>query len=130
MFNREDYINMAEKANAENKALFIVGTGTPDVQGNFEGELVMADYGYYLCREGTNITDGALNPAYEELKKSEALRKLRAKREEVCFSVVNRGKAWYDSLTIEQYEQLKAWYQAWLCVTKTFVEPVTPAWIK
>lgn len=56
---------------------------------------------------------------------------LRNKREEVCFSVVNRGDIWYDKYvnTDERKQEFEDWYQAWLDVTDTLVEPETPAWI-
>lgn len=54
---------------------------------------------------------------------------LRRRRERECFSVVNRGKAWYDLLTIEQEAELKEWYHAWLNVTDTNVIPVKPSWL-
>lgn len=55
---------------------------------------------------------------------------LREKREKECFSVINRGKLWYDNLTQEQLEELNKWYNDWLNVTETLVEPVKPEWIK
>lgn len=55
---------------------------------------------------------------------------LRLRREEECFSIINRGKLWYDTLTSEQIEELNEWYRAWLDVTTTLVEPKRPEWIK
>ena len=55
-----------------------------------------------------------------------ALRKLRAKE---CFAVINRGKLWYDSLTDEQYSELKNWYFDWLNVTETKNIPCRPTWL-
>ena len=55
---------------------------------------------------------------------------LREKREYECFSIINRGKLWYDTLTSEQIEELNEWYRAWLDVTTTLVEPKRPEWIK
>ena len=54
---------------------------------------------------------------------------LRERREKECFSVINRGKLWYDRLTKEQLSELEAWYQKWLDVTKTMNTPVAPKWI-
>ena len=54
------------------------------------------------------------------------LRKLRAKE---CFPVVNRGKLWYDSLTDDQYSELKDWYFDWLDVTETKNIPCRPVWL-
>lgn len=66
-------------------------------------------------------TEDLLNVRIEEL---------RAKRETECFSIINRGKLWYDTLTPEQTEELNEWYRAWLEVTETLVEPTKPEWIK
>ena len=54
---------------------------------------------------------------------------LRKARERDCFSVINRGKAWYDLLTLEQEAELKEWYAAWLNVTETKVIPTAPSWL-
>ena len=54
---------------------------------------------------------------------------LRSMRERVCFPVINRGKLWYDSLTSEQLEELRKWYNDWLNVTTTLVIPIAPKWI-
>ena len=56
---------------------------------------------------------------------------LQEKRQLECFDLLdNRSKLWYDSLTEEQYNELKTWYQAWLDVTKTKKIPDKPAWLK
>ena len=57
----------------------------------------------------------------------ELLRKLREKE---CFSYINRGSFWYETLTDEQKKELKIWYQGWLDITETQVEPVKPTWLK
>ena len=54
---------------------------------------------------------------------------LRRQREIQCFSVINRGKLWYDKLTESQLEELDAWYNAWLDVTETKTIPEKPIWI-
>lgn len=54
---------------------------------------------------------------------------LRGYRNEVCFNVINRGKIWYDTLTDEQVEELRRWYNEWLDVTNTKVIPTKPAWL-
>ena len=58
------------------------------------------------------------------------IEELRNKREIECFSVVNRGKLWYDKLKAEQVQELDNWYMAWLDVTETLVEPQKPDWLK
>lgn len=65
----------------------------------------------------------------EELKDIQ-IEKLRHKREIECFSVVNRGKLWYDKLEAEQVQELDNWYMEWLDVTETLVEPQKPDWLK
>lgn len=54
---------------------------------------------------------------------------LRKRRANECFTVINRGRLWYDRLTIEQYSELELWYQAWLDVTKTLKVPDEPTWL-
>ena len=54
---------------------------------------------------------------------------LRAQRESECFSVINRGQIWYETLTLEQITELKTWYQAWLDVTTTKIIPTKPSWL-
>ena len=54
---------------------------------------------------------------------------LRGRRENECFSVINRGAAWYNTLTNEQSIELSVWYKAWLDVTDTMVVPECPEWI-
>ena len=51
-------------------------------------------------------------------------------RSQVCFPVINRGQLWYDKLTDEQKEELSKWYNDWLNVTETLIEPKTPEWLK
>ena len=65
----------------------------------------------------------------EELKEIK-INNLRSKREVECFSVINRGKLWYDSLTQQQLKELQTWYKAWLDVTETLTEPEKPTWLK
>ena len=55
---------------------------------------------------------------------------LREYREIVCFSVINRGLLWYDTLTEEQVEELRTWYNEWLNVTRTKIIPQPPSWLR
>ena len=55
---------------------------------------------------------------------------LRDKRETECFSIINRGALWYNTLTEEQLVELQDWYKAWLDVTETRVVPEKLEWIK
>ena len=54
---------------------------------------------------------------------------LRIRREEECFSIVNRGLPWYNTLSIEQISDLQTWYEAWLDVTETNIIPEEPNWL-
>lgn len=65
-------------------------------------------------------------PLTDEEKKA----RLRAKRESVCFKILDRSKFWYDSLTADETKELKEWYSEWLNVTETLVEPETPKWLE
>lgn len=55
---------------------------------------------------------------------------LRNKRKSECFTIINRGILWYDNLTQEQLNELNKWYNDWLNVTDTLIEPVKPEWLK
>ena len=63
------------------------------------------------------------------ISEKESLDVLRKKREEICFPIINRGKLWYDSLSSEQYQELKDWYKKCLDVTETNIIPETPEWL-
>ena len=54
---------------------------------------------------------------------------LRHRRETECFTIINRGKLWYDKLTEEQHEELNIWYHEWLDVTETKIIPERPLWL-
>lgn len=70
--------------------------------------------------------------------KEKVLKSLRVRREIECFSYINRGILWYNTLTAEQQQELKTWYQAWLDVTDKYIYgidintiiPVKPSWLK
>lgn len=57
------------------------------------------------------------------------LKHLRDLRKRECFAVINRGKAWYDLLTLEQEAELKQWYADWLHVTETKIVPKKLSWL-
>jgi len=54
---------------------------------------------------------------------------IRQRRNNECFSVVNRGELWYQTLNSAEKAELAAWYRAWLDVTATNVIPQKPAWL-
>ncbi len=129
MYTQKEYMEKAEEANRKNQQLYIFGTGESNEDGTFDGKLIIADTDYYICKSGTNVTDGEPNPKYEPIKEEETLNALRAEREKVCFSVINRGKLWYDALTLAQADELNKWYLAWLKVTETYERPKKPSWL-
>lgn len=63
------------------------------------------------------------------LDKKAELDALRARREKECFPIINRGKLWYNCLSIEQLSELNDWYFKWLDVTKTKIIPTKPDWL-
>ena len=67
----------------------------------------------------------------EQKPPEQVLQFLRRQREEKCFVVINRGNLFWElkGLTEVQKGQLKAWYLAWLDVTKTLVIPKQPDFI-
>lgn len=66
----------------------------------------------------------------EAFKARSKIKQLRRRRDEECFSVINRGALWYEKLTPEEKAELETWYQSWLDVTETGVEPEMPEWLK
>lgn len=56
-------------------------------------------------------------------------RDLRKRREKECFPIVNRGKLWYNKLSLEQFSELLSWYEKWLDVTDTLVVPEMLTWV-
>lgn len=63
---------------------------------------------------------------YEGEEKKEMLRNIR---EVECFSIINRGLLWYETLTYSQKQELNEWYRDWLNVTETLIEPTKPEWL-
>lgn len=64
------------------------------------------------------------------LTNEEIIEQLREQREIECFSIINRGQLWYNTLTTEQVNELNNWYRAWLDVTETKIVPTKPSWLK
>lgn len=83
---------------------------------------------YQTAREETEEIYVYVPYTDEELKNIQ-IEELRYKRDIECFSIVNRGVLWYNTLTQNQIEELNQWYIAWLNVTETMIEPVKPEWL-
>lgn len=85
------------------------------------------NYGsYYLSEDGVLVKN---EDKQMEIDEEAKLHDLRLQREKVCYPVINRGELWYSRLTVDQKEELDAWYQAWLDVTETRVVPEKPEWL-
>lgn len=67
--------------------------------------------------------------AIKYLPKAAAIEILRQVRNKECYSIVNRGEAWYKRLTESQKAELDEWYEAWMDVTDTLIIPEKPYWI-
>ena len=59
----------------------------------------------YLVRDGTATFDNERNTLLEQEQLKEAFRQ---RREQECFSVINRGQLWYESITLPQLLELRA----------------------
>ena len=76
--------------------------------------------------------NGTLIKSYireEELVIERKKDELRIQRQRECFSIINRGQLWYNSLTEEQLNELDIWYKEWLNVTDAFIIPTTRSWL-
>ena len=65
-----------------------------------------------------------------KITEEDILLNLRTRREQECFSVINRGQIWYDLLSLDQKHELVLWYNAWLNVTDTKAVPEVPIFLK
>ena len=90
------------------------------IVNGYNGALFFTDY---------TRTDEYKEKAAEFTVRSE-LSELRRRREEECFSVINRGELWYGRLTVPQKVELEQWYDAWLNATETKVVPNKPEWLE
>ena len=93
---------------------------------------------FYTLYRAYRVEDNALvldTKQTDSVNEQNELNALRSRREYECFSIVNRGKLWYDRLTDEQYKELSEWYDKWLNVTekkrgaKSYAIPDKPKWL-
>lgn len=70
----------------------------------------------------------------EDFKRSEneksECHKIRVQREVECFTFINRGNLWYETLSENQKSELNEWYQNWLDAPQTKIIPLRPSWLK
>ena len=85
------------------------------------------NYRSYRVKDGRLFFDEEKAVAIQTEEENE---QLRIERDSECFSIVNRGWLWYDTLTEKQTKELRKWYQDWLDVTETRKKPDKPSWLK
>lgn len=73
--------------------------------------------------------DNRIKVVYKEKPLDDKQNWIRKRRKE-CFDIINRGNAWYRTLTETQLLELDIWYQEWLSATDTLVIPIRPDWLK
>jgi hypothetical protein len=86
-----------------------------------------AHFTAYKVQDGDAVFDEEKELANTQ---EEAVSEYRKRRENECFSVINRGQLWYDTLSDTQKEELNKWYRAWLDGTDTLIIPQKPSWLK
>lgn len=101
-----------------------------------EKAIVLTDEEYYSLMDdigngGELLQDKEGRPYVRKTEESaeREIENLRIMRENHCFSIINRGQLWYNTLTESQKTELDAWYHAWLDVTETKVIPTKPSWL-
>ena len=99
-------------------------------------EMRLEEFDTLMCEQSKGkelkVVDGkvvAVERVEPPKTQEEIIEELRMKREQECFSIINRGKLWYDTLTPEQLAELQKWYTSWLDVTETLEEPIKPEWL-
>jgi len=89
------------------------------IERDFTGQLVFA----------TDKQTDEYKKAFLEFKENQKKDRLRIKRKEECFEIINRGKLWYDTLSEEQIAELRNWYKSWLDITQSKTEPKKPEFL-
>lgn len=85
------------------------------------------NYRAYRIKDGALFFDEDKASAIQTEEENE---QLRVERDKECFTVINRGWLWYDTLSEKQTKELRKWYQDWLDVTETRKKPDRPSWLK
>lgn len=65
----------------------------------------------------------------ENITKQRQKEEIRRQRQIQCFSIMDRSKFWYESLTLEQQQELREWYNAWLEAPETGIIPEKLDWL-
>ena len=90
-------------------------------------DLFMHQFYAFQLHEGKLVYNEA---EYENHVTEEQKEEFRHRREIECFSIINRGQLWYETISLQQIIELRKWYKAWLNVTETMVVPETPSWLE
>lgn len=100
-------------------------------------EMSLEEFDTLMCQQAKGkelkVVDGkvvAVERVEPPKTQEEIIEELRQRREQECFSIINRGSLWYATLTDEQVEELNKWYQNWLDCTETLEIPKKPEWLK
>ena len=100
-------------------------------------EISLEEFDALMCQQAKGkelkVVDGkvvAVEIVEPPKTQEEIIEELRQRREQECFTIINRGSLWYATLTDEQVEELNKWYRDWLNVTDTLIVPDKPIWLK
>ena len=107
----------------------LIGTieGGVEVEAPEDEEHFRSHFSSYKLLNHLLSFDGAED---EKLRTESTKQELRLRRQNECFSYVNRGQLWYTMLSVKQIAELTVWYKAWLNVTDTLVVPEKPSWLE
>lgn len=103
--------------------------GVHSFQAEVDGEFDLNRSGGYRLVNGKLVFSEEKWEIYKET--TLIPNEIREQRDEECFSIVNRGGAWYRAYvnTPERQAEFDAWYQAWLEAPETRIIPEKPSWI-
>ena len=100
-------------------------------QNNYLEKPIIGEHGLYNYQYiNGRIVEKDLTSEIAELEEKRRVEDIRRRREEECFSIINRGNLWYDTLTDEQKAELRVWYHAWLDAPQTMAIPTKPTWLE
>lgn len=131
---------VAEKSAAEYAAeLEAQGATVEQIRGKFYNVVKVFPNGGKTVREIKGTPAQEAWNEYEDIQvyipytaeelQTQTLSKIRARRAQECFPIVNRGVLWYKKLTEAQRQELSAWYEAWLDAPQTGVVPEPLSWL-
>lgn len=120
-------IKLDNKGFIENQATLGNILDSTEIETPADLEHFERNYRAYRIKEGALFFDEAQATAIQMEEENE---QLRVERDAECFSVINRGWLWYDTLTEKQTKELRKWYKDLLDVTETRKKPDKPSWLK